>query len=1614
MKAKPKILIVDDEKPIAHMLQKGLTAAGYEAFVVYRGEDALQRVRTEPPDLILLDVMMPEMDGYEVCRALKSDARTAIIPIIMTTALSDRKERHEGMAAGADDYLTKPIDSVDLVLRVGNAVRMKSLYDDLQRSYGQLRDLEALRDHLVHLIVHDMRTPLQGILGYLQLLETRADPKGLEYLKQAQASGAMLTRLTDDLLSVHQMENGQIELRQTPATLADIWAEVCVTLAPMATLQEVTFVADIPDTIPPLEMDRDLIRRVLINLVANALKYAPQGGAIEIRTEPSAVLARPAAGDGGAAALARDERELIEWIVVSVQDYGPGIPAEYHEKIFEKFGVVEAMQVGARRSTGLGLTFCKFAVEAHGGRIGVESAQDQGCLFWFALPRLRKPFQIPTPRPRIARMRKLDFARSVPPLARASAGAPRKASWRSSRGRLWLCLGVLALGLGRCGAPARSETPAQQDAGELDRALARKAELEGRRQDCRDDCAPLQALIDDTNAYIDELKAARQAALALDAQRQDAQKERSAADREPADWGSDEMQRLLPAAIEELELKVRLTGLDRSARQAAIEAGLSELTRLRHRQEELAGAIAGTAGPTPASSREAAWLDERRSILQRHRDLAGERIKMAMDSLELERQRLATVEQLLDRLNTRLSGMRLSKGIPAEELERTRARVEQLRGTVLQRAAALEEQQHRIEGNLPGSREQLEKAEKERDALEQARPIATDGAALSEWTRKRATAQDAVDEAQGQIDALGAALDLVRESAHLDEFLLSMQSTELEHDEDFNRLVSLIRQRTTDVGAIEQGLARLQDWIAALSSETQALEVTSEKLRGDIQRASEEIRHTAVRLDAATEEAKTAPPGDTVLGRRVQLIEAILSHQQALSEGLNGRRNLVDEAIDAAQEQLRKDQDSVQLLETYVSGALRFNLGTLSRWYGWLREVAEDTGHKLQQIPGYWLEARLSLQQEHKRARAIQVGTILGGSALGLGLLDWLLARVLRRKRAKLGVRGRPTWLMLSASDADAPPPLQPGAAGPFLMPQPVERVPRRDALRAIVYALSCLHRPLELCGFFVYGPWAVPEAGAAFDALLIGSGIWLVRRLGAVLATLLFSRDPEMPSLRLARRHADFLLRWSFWFLLFWPPVAAAYVAALRFDAPIHPRLSLRLLCLITTLGFALLLLIHGEKGVVPLLQIRSARERPPLPVLLYNRLLTQVYQVALLAVLVVVGLFGAGYPVAARWLGASSLLTAAIITAVAILVRALHVSVRRTVVANPLWGELGGILLHLAEGLLVTFALLAVLVVWGVDLSSLWQGILQQLDREIFRTARGQSIRILSVVWVLALLVLTLWLSRRARELMQRRVFPYLSIDRGQQLSLSLIIHYGLLLLAGLVGLNMLGIDLTTLSVVFGAIGLGVGFGLQTIVNNFVSGLILLFERTIRPDDIIDFGGMRVRVEEVRTRCTVVVDEDNKTWIVPNVRFMNETITNWTQNWAKNRYQLFFYVLPTANIRRLRQVVDQWVVSHPDILPEPKPDFRLSEVQYGALKVGIWFSTTNAWPISRTRSRIYLDLVEMLQREGFQMPLAETRIVYRPEETDRPTPWTESSRSPVVSTPFDPSGLSPPQMMP
>ena len=135
------------------------------------GKQALEQVSELPPDVILLGVVMPEMNGYEVCRRIKENPATAPIPVLIVTALSDRDEKLQGIDAGASDFLTKPIDTRDVILRVRNAIDTKHLFDQLQDSYEGLKELETLRDDLTHMIIHDMRSPLTGISGYLQLVK---------------------------------------------------------------------------------------------------------------------------------------------------------------------------------------------------------------------------------------------------------------------------------------------------------------------------------------------------------------------------------------------------------------------------------------------------------------------------------------------------------------------------------------------------------------------------------------------------------------------------------------------------------------------------------------------------------------------------------------------------------------------------------------------------------------------------------------------------------------------------------------------------------------------------------------------------------------------------------------------------------------------------------------------------------------------------------------------------------------------------------------------------------------------------------------------------------------------------------------------------------------------------------------------------------------------------------------------------------------------------------------------------------------------------------------------------------------------------------------------------
>ncbi len=359
------VLIVDDEAFNRELLNAILKSKGHETSEAESGNQALELVRSRPVDVVLLDVMMPSPDGFEVCRRLKEDPQTAHIPVLLVTSLSDRRDRLMGIEVGASDFLIKPVDIQEVLLRVRNAIYAKRLYDRLQESFQKLKDLETLRDKLTHMLVHDMRSPLAGIHGYLEMIKLHSqmqqNRKILRYADQALQSTSSLIEMVSSILDVSRLEEGKMPLDLVRVDLAELARQVIDSLASAKKESRVSLVCR--DKTVEAVCDPYIIRRVITNLVANALKFSEENTPVVVGIE-------------------RGEHEVKLWI----SDRGPGIHRDHLPIIFEKYGQVQLRNQRQKYSTGLGLTFCKLALEAHHGRIGVDTEVGKGSTFWITLP----------------------------------------------------------------------------------------------------------------------------------------------------------------------------------------------------------------------------------------------------------------------------------------------------------------------------------------------------------------------------------------------------------------------------------------------------------------------------------------------------------------------------------------------------------------------------------------------------------------------------------------------------------------------------------------------------------------------------------------------------------------------------------------------------------------------------------------------------------------------------------------------------------------------------------------------------------------------------------------------------------------------------------------------------------------------------------------------------------------------------------------------------------------------------------------------------------------------------------------------------------------------------
>jgi two-component system, sensor histidine kinase and response regulator len=359
--ALPRIMIVDDAPQNLKLLEAMLSSKGYQVFALPNGEMALKAAAKSPPDLILLDILMPGIDGYEVCARLKQDPQLREVPVLFLSALNEPLDKVRAFHLGGVDYITKPFQIEEVEARVSSHLELCRQKVALKRNLERQRELERLRDNLVHMVVHDMRSPMQVIVMTLEMVQKivqEHDPDLQEFVIAAQQSAKQLLNMAGELLDISRLETDQMPLQYTTGSLVGLVRVVQESCAAMA---EGKKLAVEPGEEITAVYDHDLIRRVLMNLINNALHFIPPDGEIRI-------------------GVSRDNRQIL----VKVADNGSGIPPEYHQKIFEKFGQVE--KKGARYGTGLGLAFCKLAVEAHGGVIGVESNIGQGSTFWFTLP----------------------------------------------------------------------------------------------------------------------------------------------------------------------------------------------------------------------------------------------------------------------------------------------------------------------------------------------------------------------------------------------------------------------------------------------------------------------------------------------------------------------------------------------------------------------------------------------------------------------------------------------------------------------------------------------------------------------------------------------------------------------------------------------------------------------------------------------------------------------------------------------------------------------------------------------------------------------------------------------------------------------------------------------------------------------------------------------------------------------------------------------------------------------------------------------------------------------------------------------------------------------------
>lgn len=352
MYTSPSILVIDDEPDNFDVIDALLEREGYQLHYIANAQHAFEFVASCQPDVILLDVMMPNMNGIEFCQRFKANPEWQSIPVLMVTALTAKEDLAQCFAAGANDFISKPINGLELRARVRSMLSIKQQYDLLQQTL-------QLRTDLSNMIVHDLRNPLSVVLFAAENLQRFpfSPERQQQKTNQIIIAGQQLQAMIDSLLLMAKLESGKMTLYKTEIDLYALCESAIADMEAIANQKEVKLRAILPKFGDQVSVDIPVFRRVLDNLLSNAIKFAPEQSEVVLQAEslPSG----------------RSQIQVI--------DSGPGVKKELRQSIFEKYEIGTLKQGIAQ--IGLGLAFCKIAVEAHGGTIEVENNEPQGTIF---------------------------------------------------------------------------------------------------------------------------------------------------------------------------------------------------------------------------------------------------------------------------------------------------------------------------------------------------------------------------------------------------------------------------------------------------------------------------------------------------------------------------------------------------------------------------------------------------------------------------------------------------------------------------------------------------------------------------------------------------------------------------------------------------------------------------------------------------------------------------------------------------------------------------------------------------------------------------------------------------------------------------------------------------------------------------------------------------------------------------------------------------------------------------------------------------------------------------------------------------------------------------------